>query len=45
MNMRAREAWRVLLALLWLPNAALADELIFKNGDRLTGVVVGLTKG
>jgi hypothetical protein len=43
--MQARVAWRVLLALLWLPSATLADELIFKNGDRLTGTVLGLTGG
>jgi hypothetical protein len=43
--MQARVAWRVLLALLWLPSATPADELIFKNGDRLTGTVLGLTGG
>ena len=43
--MQARVAWCVLLAVLWLPGATLADELIFKNGDRLTGTVVGLTGG
>ena len=37
--------WGIILALLWLPDATLADELVFKNGDRLTGTLVGAVAG
>ncbi len=40
-----RLAASLLAAALCLPGAGLADELIFKNGDRLTGTVVRLADG
>jgi putative salt-induced outer membrane protein YdiY len=47
--MRDRVVWAwVRVAIVWvfcLPAGGLADELIFDNGDRLTGSLVGMTKG
>ena len=40
-----RLAASLLAAALCLPSAGLADELIFKNGDRLSGTVVRLEEG
>ncbi len=40
-----RLAGSLLAAVFWLPAPGLADELIFKNGDRLTGTVVHLEHG
>ncbi len=40
-----RLAGSLLAAVFWLPAPALADELIFKNGDRLTGTVMRLVHG
>lgn len=40
-----RLAGSFLAATFWLPVPGLADELIFKNGDRLTGTVVRLEHG
>ena len=43
--MGAQVASGVILALLCLPGATLADELVFKNGDRLQGTVVQAAAG
>jgi len=43
--MRNRLAGSALLLALWLPGSGAADELIFKNGDRLSGKLVRLESG
>jgi hypothetical protein len=37
--------WRFFLGVLWLPGTTLGDELIFKNGDRLTGTLISAVAG